>query len=179
MSEQRDSPSAAESPAGATGESPSDPRTGAAAEESELQRWQRNFIELLQELRVAQMGVQILFAFLLILAFTPGFDTTDGFSRAVYLVALLSAAAAAALIIAPVAYHRLLFRRGHKPELVRYAHRMAFAGLMMVLVSMVSAVLLASDVVLDRLAAILVSAVMGIGFLLLWAVLPLLRRWRG
>jgi hypothetical protein len=148
-------------------------------EETELQRWQRNFAELLQELRVAQTGVQILFAFLLILAFSPGFDETDTFARTVYLVALLSAAAATALIIAPVAYHRVLFRRSQKPRLVVYAHRMAFAGLMLVIVAMASAVLLATDVVLSRPAAIAVSAATAAGLLLLWAVLPLLRRARG
>lgn len=147
--------------------------------ESEEQRWQRNFAELLQELRVAQTGVQILFAFLLILAFSPGFDQTDTFARAVYLVALLSAAGAAALIIAPVAYHRLLFRRSQKPEVVRYAHRMAYSGLMLVMVSMVSAVLLATDVVLSRPWAIVVSAMTGGWLALLWAVLPLRRRLRG
>jgi hypothetical protein len=146
--------------------------------ESEPERWQRNFAELLQELRVAQTGVQILFAFLLILAFSPGFDEQDSFVRVVYLVALLSAAGAAALIIAPVAHHRLLFRRRQKPQLVIDAHRMAFAGLMLVIVSMVSAVLLATDVVLSRPAAIVVATVIGVGFLVLWAVLPLHRRRR-
>jgi hypothetical protein len=141
--------------------------------ETELQRWQRNFTELLQELRVAQTGVQILFAFLLILAFTPGFrEGADAFAQVVYLVALLSAAVAAALLIAPVAYHRLLFRRRKKPLLVRYSHRMAFGGLMLVIVSMVSAVLLATDVVLPRPAAVLVSAAIGLVFLLLWGLLP-------
>jgi TRAP-type C4-dicarboxylate transport system permease large subunit len=153
-------------------------RPGAARPtgETELQRWQRNFNELLQELRVAQTGVQILFAFLLILAFTPGFDATEPFARWVYLVALLSAAAATALLIGPVAYHRLVFRRSQKPELVISAHRMAYAGLMLVVVSMVSAVLLATDEVLDRLAAVVVSAATGVVFVLLWVVLPLLRR---
>lgn len=144
--------------------------------ETELQRWQRNFNELLQELRVAQTGVQVLFAFLLILAFTPGFDEDDGFSRGVYLVALLSAAAATALLIAPVAYHRLLFRRSQKPQLVVRAHRMAFAGLMLVVASMVSAVLLATDEVLSRAVAVTVSTATGLVFALLWVVLPLLRR---
>lgn len=143
--------------------------------ETESQRWQRNFNELLQELRVAQTGVQILFAFLLILAFTPGFDP-DRFARAVYLVALLSTAVATGLLIAPVAFHRLMFRRSRKPELVVYAHRMAFSGLMLVIVSMGSAVLLATDALLDRAAAITVSAVVGAAFLLLWVVLPVLRR---
>jgi hypothetical protein len=148
--------------------------------ESELERWQRNFAELLQELRVAQTGVQILFAFLLILAFTPGFaDHADGFARVVYLVALLSAAAATGLLIAPVAYHRVLFRRRQKPLLVRYAHRMAFGGLMLVIVSMVSAVLLATDAVLPRPVAAVIGAGTGAFFLLLWGVLPLRLRQGG
>lgn len=152
------------------------PKLSPSIEETELQRWQRNFSDLLQELRVAQTGVQILFAFLLILAFTPEFDTTDRFARPVYLVALLSAVVATALLIAPVAFHRVVFRRSQKPELVVYAHRMAFAGLMLMIVSLVSAVLLASDVLLDRTMAVLVSAAVGVVFVLLWVVLPLLRR---
>jgi threonine/homoserine/homoserine lactone efflux protein len=148
--------------------------------ESDEQRWQRNYGELLQELRVAQTGVQILFAFLLILAFTPGFaGDADGFAHAVYLVALLAAAGAAALIIAPVAYHRMLFRRRQKPKIVRYAHRMAFAGLVLIVVAMVAAVLLATDVVLPRPAAIAVSLATAVGFLLLWVAVPLLERRRG
>jgi hypothetical protein len=146
--------------------------------ETERQRWQRNFVELLQELRVAQTGVQILFAFLLILAFNPGFDGNDPFSRSIYLVALLSSACATALIIAPVAYHRMLFRRRQKPELVQYAHRMAYAGLVLLIVSMGSAVLLAADVVLPRLTAIMVGAGILLIFMTLWVVLPLMRRWR-
>src|ERR687895_2070639 len=105
-------------------------------EETQAERWQRNFSELLQELRVAQTGVQILFAFLLIVAFSQRFDLEDSFGRGVYLVALLSAAGATALIIAPVAVHRMLFRMGEKPQVVVYAHRMAYAGLMLVLISM-------------------------------------------
>lgn len=147
--------------------------------ETEAERWQRNFNELLQELRVAQTGVQILFAFLLILAFTAGFDKNDSFARVVYLVALLSTAAAAALIIAPVAHHRVLFRRREKPKLVLFTHRMAFAGLMLVIVSMTSSVLLATDALISRPVAIGIGAATGTGFLLLWAVIPLLRRRRG
>lgn len=150
------------------------------ADETELQRWQRNFLELLQELRVVQTGIQILFAFLLILAFTPGFHgRVDGFALVVYLVALLSAAGATALIIAPVAYHRLLFRRGQKPLLVRSAGRMAFGGLMLVIVSMVSAVLLATDALVPRGVAIGIAAVTGAWFAALWGVLPALRRRAG
>src|SRR5258708_11766918 len=94
-------------------------------DETPDERFDRNWNELLQELRVAQTGVQILFAFLLTLPFSNGFPETTAFQKDVYLVALMSAAFATAMIISPVAFHRALFRQGRKPELVRYAHRMA------------------------------------------------------
>jgi amino acid permease len=144
--------------------------------ETEKQRWQRNFADLLQELRVAQTGVQILFAFLLTLPFSAGFTNTTGFQKDVYVVALLSAAGATAMIISPVAFHRALFRQGRKPELVRFAHRMATGGLAFMLVSMVSAVLLITDFILNRPIAFLLSAVTGMWFLTFWAILPFARR---
>lgn len=144
--------------------------------ETERQRWQRNYEELLQELRVAQTGIQILFAFLLTIAFAARFPTDDSFTRAVYLVALLSAAAATALIIAPVAYHRAVFRQGQKPHLTQTAHRFAYAGLGMMLVAMVAAVLLAADMVIDRRAAWFAAGATGVWFVALWAVFPLFRR---
>jgi ABC-type uncharacterized transport system permease subunit len=146
--------------------------------ETEQQRWQRNYEELLQELRVAQTGVQILFAFLLTIAFTARFPETDPFTRTVYLVALLASAAATALIIAPVALHRALFRRGQKPHLTRTAHRLAYSGLAMMLVAMVAAVLLASDMVISRAAAWVAAGAVGVWFVALWAALPLFRRSR-
>ncbi|MFC0506824.1 DUF6328 family protein [Micromonospora costi] len=146
------------------------------SKETEKQRWQRNFADLLQELRVAQTGVQILFAFLLTLPFSNGFTRTSGFQKDVYIVSLLSAAAATALIISPVAFHRALFRQGRKPELVRFAHRMATGGLAFMLVSMVSAVLLITDFVLDRPIAFLLTALTGLWFLSFWALLPFARR---
>lgn len=149
-----------------------------ADRETEVARARRNFAELLQELRVTQAGVQILFAFLLILAFTPEFEVSEPFLRAVYLVALLAAAGATALLIGPVPYHRLVFQQRRKPMLVRVAHRMAFGGLALVAVSMVSAVLLAADSILGRGPAIVVSAVTGVWFLAVWLVLPVLGRRR-
>ncbi|GHJ14239.1 MULTISPECIES: DUF6328 family protein [unclassified Micromonospora] len=146
------------------------------SKESEKQRWQRNFADLLQELRVAQTGVQILFAFLLTLPFSNGFTRTTEFQRDVYILALLAAAASAAMIISPVAFHRALFRQGRKPELVRFAHRMATGGLFFMLIAMVSSVLLVSDFVLDRPIAFLLSALTGIWFLTFWAILPFARR---
>ncbi|MGC4791904.1 DUF6328 family protein [Micromonospora sp. DT178] len=146
------------------------------SKETEKQRWQRNFADLLQELRVAQTGVQILFAFLLTLPFSNGFTRTSGFQKDVYIVALLSAAAATAMIISPVAFHRALFRQGRKPELVRFAHRMASGGLAFMLISMVSAVLLITDFVLDRSIALVLSGLIGLWFLTFWVFLPFSRR---
>ncbi|MBQ1045588.1 MULTISPECIES: DUF6328 family protein [unclassified Micromonospora] len=146
------------------------------SKESEKQRWQRNFADLLQELRVAQTGVQILFAFLLTLPFSAGFDRTTEFQRDIYILALLTAAASAAMIISPVAFHRALFRQGRKPELVRFAHRMATGGLFFMLIAMVSSVLLVTDFVLDRPIAFLLSALTGLWFLIFWAILPFSRR---
>jgi amino acid permease len=144
--------------------------------ETEKQRWQRNFTDLLQELRVAQTGVQILFAFLLTLPFSNGFPKVTQFQKDVYVVALLSAAAATALIISPVAFHRALFRQGRKPELVRYAHAMATGGLAFMLVSMVSAVLLITDYIVTRPISFVLSGLTAVWFLTFWAGLPFLRR---
>ncbi|MDG4832692.1 DUF6328 family protein [Solwaraspora sp. WMMD1047] len=144
--------------------------------ETEKQRWQRNFADLLQELRVAQTGVQILFAFLLTLPFSSGFPETTVFQRDIYVVALLAAAGATALIISPVAFHRALFRQGRKPELVRFAHRMASGGLALMLIAMVSSVLLITDYLLPRPLAFVLSGVTAVWFLSFWAGLPYLRR---
>jgi hypothetical protein len=152
------------------------PPADKAPEESEKERWQRNFSELLQELRVAQTGVQILFAFLLTLVFSARFGELSAFQRDVYVIALLSAAGATALIIGPVAYHRMLFRMGRKPELVRSAHRMASGGLALLLVSMVSSVLLVTDFILDQTVAMILTGAVAAFFVLLWGVLPLWRR---
>jgi hypothetical protein len=146
------------------------------ANETEKQRWDRNFADLLQELRVAQTGVQILFAFLLTLPFSSGFPQTTRFQQDTYIVALIAAAFATAMIISPVAFHRALFRQGRKPELVRYAHRMASGGLGFMLIAMVSSVLLITDFLLNRWAAVILTVIAGAWFLTFWAFLPFARR---
>jgi hypothetical protein len=146
--------------------------------ETELERWQRNYAELLQELRVAQTGVQILFAFLLTIAFSDRFADADSTAKVVYMVALLSAVASTALMIGPVAHHRALFRMGEKPYITRASHRLASGGLALMSVSMVAAVQLATDTVLDRWAAWVVAVAVGVWFALWWAVFPQLRRLR-
>jgi hypothetical protein len=156
------------------------PEKARIPDEPQKKRWDRNFADLLQELRVAQTGVQILFAFLLTLPFSNGFTKTTAFQKDVFVLALLSAAGAAALIIAPVAFHRALFRQGRKPELVRYAHAMATGGLAFTLVSMVSSILLITDYLLSMRMAIILTSASAVWFLVFWAAIPWLRRgWVG
>ena len=142
-------------------------------DESAAERLDRNFAELLQELRVAQTGVQILFAFLLTLAFTDRFGHLTTPQRAAYVVALLATALAAALLIAPVSYHRLLFRRHRKDELVRAAARFAVGGLFLVLVGVSAAVLLITDVVFGPIPAIIITALVVIWYGTFWYALPM------
>jgi hypothetical protein len=130
-------------------------------DESELERWDRNWSELMQEVRVAQTGVQILFAFLLTLPFATRFTVTSTVDRGVYVATLLSAAAAAGLLIAPVSYHRRVFRRHRKPELVQTASTLAQVGLVCLLVAICGALFVVMDVVVGTVAAIV--AAIGIG----------------
>jgi hypothetical protein len=144
--------------------------------ETTAQRLDRNYNELLQELRVAQAGVQILFAFLLTLAFSQRFAETTAFQRATYVVTLLFAAGAAGLLIAPVAFHRIVFRQRQKDDLVEAANRLSLGGLGMLLVAMVGSVLLILDVVLGRARALGLAGVVAAWFIGFWVVLPLARR---
>ena len=145
--------------------------------ENELQSVDRHFNELLQELRVAQTGVQILFAFLLGLAFTPRFPDLTRAQQGVYLVTLVMSAVSAALLIAPVGYHRTVFRQRLRPQLVETGHRFAIAGLVLLLLALVGAVNLAASFVLGARAALLAGALAGL-FALLWFVVPLVARVR-
>ena len=155
--------------------------TGVAsrAGESELDRWNRNFQELLQELRVAQTGVQLLFAFLLTLVFTERFEETTTAQRVVYVVTLLASAAATGLLIAPVSYHRIAFRRNMKPHVVAATHRMASAGLAFLTVAMVGAVFLVVDVAVGRWPAVVLALAVLTFLVTLWYALPFRFRRRG
>src|SRR3954452_25608495 len=133
----------------------------------------RNLNELLQELRVAFTGVQILFAFLLSLAFTQRFQRLDGFDLGVYATALLTTALATLTLIAPVSLHRLVFRRRQKAALVIVADRLLIVGLAMLFAAITSAVLLILDVALGRGPAIVGSALTALYGVLAWYVLPL------
>jgi O-antigen/teichoic acid export membrane protein len=141
-------------------------------DETELERYDRNFNELLQELRVAQTGVQILFAFLLTVAFSNRFADVSRLEKWVFVTTLLAAATAAALLIAPVSYHRLVFRQGRKPELVRVATSLAKVGLLFLGIAIVGTVFLALDEVVGGPVAAAGTACVAILYVALWYVLP-------
>lgn len=147
-------------------------------DESEDERADRNYNDLLQELRVAQTGVQFLFAFLLTLAFTQRFPDVTEFQRWLYVATLVATGLASALLIGPVPFHRILFRRGLKPRLVRGADLMARGGLALLLLAINGAVLLILDVVLSGSAPFLISGALVLWFVVVWYVLPLTARER-
>ena len=132
----------------------------------------RNLGELLQELRVAITGVQILFAFLLGLAFTQRFARLDRFDVTVYTITLLTTAVATLLLIAPVAFHRLVFRRRQKDTLIVVADRLLLLGLSLLIVAISCAVALILDVVLGRAEALAGGALVAVIGVLLWFALP-------
>lgn len=146
--------------------------------ETRAQRDDRNMGELIQELRVVSLGVQVLFGFLLSLPFTVRFERLGGGQRDLYLASLVLAAVATALLLGPVAYHRLVFRRGMKEQLVRFANAMAIAGLAAVGAAVLLAVLLVADYVAGALTAGLITAMIACLIAGLWFAVPLSHRGR-
>jgi preprotein translocase subunit Sss1 len=145
-------------------------------DESESERNSRRLLELLQEVRVATAGVQILFGFLLAVPFQQGFEKISSFQKHVYLVVLICTATSSALLIAPTALHRLLFRQGHKPQIIELANRMVIVGLVLLAVSMIGVVLLLTHEIFGPAAALAVTIPIGLVFLVTWFVIPLARR---
>jgi Family of unknown function (DUF6328) len=143
--------------------------------ESQEQRDDRNLAELLQELRVAGLGVQVLFGFLLSLPFTTKFSKLSHSQVDLYLASLILAAVSIALLLGPVAYHRSVFRRRQKEKLIRASNRMALLGLVAVGLAVSSAVLLVTSYVTTALPAALISAFVLCLFGGLWFAFPLAR----
>ncbi|MFH8476921.1 DUF6328 family protein [Streptomyces sp. NPDC018000] len=141
-------------------------------EETPEERADRNLVELLQELRVVQTGVQIVFAFLLGVAFTSQFPLLDTFERTTYVVTLLLTVVSSAVLATPVALHRGLFHRGAKVRIVALSARLAEIGLVFLALALNGAVLLLMDVVLGRTAAVAITAATLVMFTGLWFVLP-------
>ena len=135
----------------------------------------RELIELLNELRVALPGVQVLFAFLLIVPFSNGWDQVTEVQRYVYFAGFLCAAVSSAFLIAPSTYHRLRWREGDKEHMLVMANRMAIAGAVFLAAGMTATVFLITDVLFDNAWAAAVAAAVGGTFVWLWFGLALLR----
>jgi hypothetical protein len=145
-------------------------------DETDTERLDRNLIELLQEVRVVQTGVQVLFAFLLTVPFSSRFDDITDFQKGAYFAALVGTTAASVLLIAPTSVHRLLFRRGQKEYMVDLSNRLAIWGLLSLAIAMTAAMLLVSDVMFGPAAAVVIGVATALAFGVVWAGLPLRRR---
>ena len=144
--------------------------------ETAPERLDRNTVELLNELRIAGTGIQIMFAFLLIVPFNSRWGVVDGLEKIVYFVTLLLVALAAFLLMAPPVHHRLLFRHGQKRFLLRIANHLAVAGMACLALGFVGILLFVSDVVMGGAAPGVVAGVAALVVGVLWFGLPLARR---
>jgi len=151
----------------------SEKRTG----EDRQQRTARELIELLNELRVILPGVQFLFAFLLTVPFSQRFSKLDGLETGVFFVTLLCTAIATALLMAPSAQHRVLWREGVRERRLELGNTLTIAGLIFLVPAMVGAVFVVSDFIFGLGAAVIATLLLGFFFALLWFALPL--RYRG
>jgi hypothetical protein len=149
---------------------------GGSDGESRKERIDRELIELLNELRVALPGVQFLFAFLLIVPFQQKAAQITDFQRGVYYVALAAAALATALLIAPAAQHRILFRQHDKEALLRHSNRSALAGLLALGVAICSALLLVVDVLFSLTLAWVTAGALAMLLCWWWVAIPLWHR---
>ncbi|MGQ4600757.1 DUF6328 family protein [Nocardia sp. R6R-6] len=145
--------------------------------ETEIERLDRNWASLIQELRVVQTGVQFLFSALLILPFEPSFGTLSPGMHALYIATLGAAVGATVFLVAPVSWHRILFRRHRLGNVVAAAHRCAMAGVALLGLALIGAVILVVDHVAGRVEALAAGSVLAAMFLAAWLIAPW--RWRG
>ncbi|MFL5859891.1 MAG: DUF6328 family protein [Solirubrobacteraceae bacterium] len=145
-------------------------------DETPPERLDRNTVELLNELRVAGAGVQVMFAFLLVVPFNTGWKKVDSFERTIYFATLLVVALGAFLLLAPPIHHRLLFRHGEKPFLVEVGNYMAIAGMICVGLGFIGILVLISDVAVGGAAPAVVGILATAVLAALWFAIPLLRR---
>jgi len=148
-------------------------------QESHDERLDRELIELLNELRVALPGVQMLFGFLLALPFSTGFERTSTTDRRAYFVSFLAAAAASIMLIAPSAYHRLMWRRRDKEHLLRISNAMAIAGTACLAVAVSTAVYVVTSALYSSAVAASTAAIVAAATVVAWYGLPLARRMQG
>jgi hypothetical protein len=150
-------------------------REDSGREESEKERLDRNLEQLLGELRVALPGVQVLFAFLLVVPFNQRFADITSFQRTVYFVTLLCATAACACLIAPTAHHRIEFRAQDKERIVMGGNRLALVGLALLATAMTGAITLVTDFLYSSTTTAIAAGVVALLFFVLWAVIPIRR----
>ena len=143
------------------------------AGEDRQERTARELIELLNELRVILPGVQVLFAFLLTVPFTQRFPDLDDLETGVFFMTLLCTAVSTALLIAPSAHHRLLWRRGVREQRLELGNRLTMAGLIFLLPAIVGVVFVITAFIFDLTTAVVVTGLLALFFILLWFVLPL------
>jgi hypothetical protein len=148
------------------------PDEPADSEESPAERANRELIELLNELRVAITGVQVLFAFLLTVPFTQRFEDLDATERRVYYLAVIATAAATLFLIAPTAHHRLRFRSRVKEPLLNVANAFALVGVALLAIAITLVVYLITDMLYDATAAAVAAACLAGGFVFVWLVVP-------
>ncbi len=148
------------------------------ANKTEEEKRDRQMLELLNELRVALPGVQVLFAFLLVVPFQQGFARVTELQKGVYFFCFLCTAVASALLIAPSAYHRIRWRQHDKEQMLTTSNRLAIAGTVFLALGMTATVFLITDVLFASTAAALVAGVTALVFAWFWYGLPLTRRLR-
>lgn len=145
-------------------------------DESEEERLDRNLSELLQELRVALPGVQVLFAFLLAVPFQQNFTKINEFEKYVYFVTLLCTALSAIFLIAPSSYHRMTFRLQQKKDLIFLANRFTIAGLGFLALAMTGAIVLITNVLFGGITTVVTGVAAAAVFVVVWYLVPLRRR---
>ncbi len=146
--------------------------------EDKQERLNRELIELLNELRVALPGVQVLFAFLLVVPFQEGFRRVTDLQEGVYFFCFLCTALASALLIAPSAYHRIRWRQRDKEQMLTTSNRLTIAGTVFLALGMTATVFLITDLLFASTAAAIVTAPTALAFAWLWYGLPIMRRLR-
>jgi Family of unknown function (DUF6328) len=149
--------------------------TPSGRDETATERADRNLNELLGELRVALPGVQVLFAFLLVVPFSARFGEVTAFQEKIYFATLICNALASALLIAPSMHHRLEFRHGDKAHVVLISNRLTIAGLTLLAIGMIGVMVLITDFLFGAVATIVTATLIALAFLLLWYVMPLRR----
>lgn len=155
------------------------PRPAYRQHETDDERLDRELLELLNEVRVAMPGVQVLFGFLLAVPFQQGFVDTTAFQRQLYFATLLCSAAATAFLVMPVAYHRIMFRRRDRPRIIESGHVSLLLGLLFLALAMIGAVVLVTDVIFKASTVIPTAIAITCLFGALWFGYATVRRVRG